>query len=82
MEEMIRQGAAQGFEDGMKSRSSSAASQNIGGNVETIAVDEENKDLELSIDRLKRDLRISKIMCIVLGVVLVQHCINNGELNC
>ena len=71
MDEMIRQGAVEGFEDGMKSRGSSAASQNIGGTVEIITVDEENKDLELAIDRLKRGLRISKIMCIVLGVVII-----------
>ena len=62
MDEMIRQGAVEGFNNGMR---------NVGDTVEMIAVDEENRDLESSIDRLKRGLRISKIMCIVLGVVIV-----------
>ena len=62
MDEMIRQGAVEGFNNGMR---------NVGDTVEMIAVDEENRDLESSIDRLKRGLRISRIMCIVLGVVIV-----------
>ena len=71
MDEMIRQGAVEGFNNGMRDVGNSVAAQNVSGTVGMIAVDEENKDLESSIDRLKRGLRISKIMCIVLGVVIV-----------
>ena len=71
MDEMIRQGAVEGFNNGMRDVGNSAAAQNVSGTVGMIAVDEENKDLESSIDRLKRGLRISRIMCIVLGVVIV-----------
>lgn len=70
MNEMIRQGAVEGFENGMENRGSEVSAQGIGRTTEAIAVDEENKDLNLMIDRLKRSLRLSKITCIVLGVVI------------
>ena len=59
MDEMIRQGAVNGSE------------KNIGKVAETIAVDEENRDLDSTIDKLRRSLRISKTVCVVLGVVIV-----------
>ena len=58
MDEMIRQGAVEGFNNGMRDVGNSVAAQNVSGTVGMIAVDEENKDLESSIDRLKSGLRI------------------------
>lgn len=45
--------------------------KNIAGSTEMITVDEENKDLDSAIDRLRRNLKASKIVCLVLGVVIV-----------
>jgi hypothetical protein len=45
--------------------------QNIAGNTEIITVDEENKDLDSMMDRLKRNLKTSKITCLVLGVLIL-----------
>lgn len=42
----------------------------IGNETELIAVDEENKDLDTMADRLKRNLKVSKIVSLVLGVVI------------
>lgn len=40
--------------------------KSIAGNTEIITVDEENKDLDSMMDRLKRNLKASKITCLVL----------------
>lgn len=45
--------------------------KSIAGNTEMMTVDEENKDLDSAIDRLKRNLKVSKIVNIVLGVVII-----------
>ena len=45
--------------------------QNIAGNTEIITVDEENKDLDSMMDRLIRNLKTSKITCLVLGVLIL-----------
>lgn len=45
--------------------------KNIAGSTEMITVDEENKDLDSAIDRLRRNLKASKIVCLVLGVLIV-----------
>ena len=45
--------------------------QNIAGNTEIITVDEENKDLDSMMDRLKRNLKTSTIPCLVLGVLIL-----------
>ena len=71
MDEMIRQGAVEGFNNGMRNVGNNAAAQNIGGTAEMIAVDEEIRDLDTSIDKLKGNLKASKIVCIILGVVIV-----------
>lgn len=42
----------------------------IGNETELIAVDEENKDLDTMVDRLKRNLKVSKIVSLVLGVLI------------
>lgn len=45
--------------------------KSIAGNTEMMTVDEENKDLDSAIDRLKRNLKVSKIVNLVLGVVII-----------
>lgn len=45
--------------------------KNIAGNTEMIAVDEENKDLDTMVDRLRRNLKASKIVSLVLGVLIL-----------
>ncbi len=45
--------------------------KSIAGNTEIITVDEENKDLDSTMDRLKRSLKTSKITCLVLGVLIL-----------
>lgn len=45
--------------------------KSIAGNTEMMTVDEENKDLDSAIDRLKRNLKVSKIVSLVLGVVII-----------
>lgn len=64
MNEMVKHGANEGMENNI-------AAQNVGGTVEMLAVDEEIKDLDSSIDKLRGSLRTSKITCIALGVVIV-----------
>lgn len=44
--------------------------KSIAGNTEIITVDEENKDLDSTMDRLKRNLKVSKIVSLVLGVLI------------
>lgn len=44
--------------------------KSIAGNTEIITVDEENKDLDSTMDRLKRNLKVSKIISLVLGVLI------------
>lgn len=66
MDEMIKQSAVEGFESGMENR---VSEKNIGNTAEMIAVDEENRDLDSAVDRLKHSLRVSKTLCIILGVV-------------
>ena len=57
MDEMIRQGAVEGFNNGMRNVGNNAAAQNIGGTAEMIAVDEEIRDLDTSIDKLNGTLK-------------------------
>lgn len=45
--------------------------KSIAGNTEIITVDEENRDLDTMVDRLKRNLKTSKITCAVLGVLIL-----------
>ncbi len=45
--------------------------KSIAGNTEIITVDEENRDLDTMVDRLKRNLKTSKITCLVLGVLIL-----------
>lgn len=45
--------------------------KNIAGSTEMITVDEENKDLDTMVDKLRRNLKASKIVCLVLGVLIV-----------
>jgi len=45
--------------------------KSIAGNTEIITVDEENKDLDSTMDGLKRSLKASKIICTVLGVLIL-----------
>lgn len=71
MNEMIKQDAVEGFNDGMWSAGNGASTQNFKGNAEMIAVDEENQDLDSSIDKLKGNLKALKMTCILLGVVIV-----------
>lgn len=42
----------------------------IGNETELIAVDEENKDLDTMVDKLRRNLKVSKIISLVLGVLI------------
>lgn len=44
--------------------------KSIAGNTEMLAVDEENKDLDTMVDKLRHNLKISKIVSLVLGVVI------------
>lgn len=44
--------------------------KNIAGSTEMITVDEENKDLDTMVDKLRCNLKASKIVCLVLGVVI------------
>lgn len=67
MNEMIKQDTVEGFNDGMRDK----GSRNVGGYAEMIAVDEENQDLDSSIDKLKGNLKALKVICIILGVVIV-----------
>lgn len=45
--------------------------QNIAGNTEMIAVDEEVRDLDTMVDRLRRSLRAAKVTDAVLGVLIL-----------
>ena len=45
--------------------------KSIAGNTEIITVDEKNRDLDTMVDRLKRNLKTSKITCLVLGVLIL-----------
>lgn len=45
--------------------------KSIAGNTEIITVDEENKDLDSMIDRLRRNLGAAKITNVVLGVLIL-----------
>lgn len=45
--------------------------KSIAGNTEIITVDEENKDLDSMMDRLKRSLKASKITNVILGVLIL-----------
>lgn len=45
--------------------------KSIAGNTEIITVDEENKDLDSMMDRLRRNLKTSKITNVVFGVLIL-----------
>lgn len=44
--------------------------KSIADNTEMLAVDEENKDLDTMVDKLRRNLKVSKIVSLALGVVI------------
>lgn len=44
--------------------------KSIADNTEMLAVDEENKDLDTMVDKLRRNLKVSKIVSLALGVLI------------